>query len=74
MELSSGVSPAGCNHAVLLRKSSEANFSVVLRSLPTPFLCFVFYRQSCFVVHDLPLVVSVSMMGFCELQGDRFVK
>lgn len=31
MELSSGVSPAGCNHPVLLRKeNSEAGFSVVL--------------------------------------------
>lgn len=34
----------------------------------------VFYMQSCFVVYDLSLVVSVSMMGFCALQGNGFVK
>lgn len=30
--------------------------------------------QSCLVVPDLSLVVLVSMMGLCALQGDGFAK
>lgn len=49
--------------------------SSALWSLPAHFSYFgFFYRQSCFEVHDVSLMVSVSMMGFCELQGNGFVK
>lgn len=75
MELNSGVSPAGCNHPVLLRKRTVRLTSLwCSEEPPYPFPILFFYMQSCLVVHDLSLVVSVSMMGFCALQGDGFAK